>query len=552
MPRFARPLPSVVRTSSLFVAGLLAGLLAAAPAGAAWLRPQETGGNFYGVVDLANLYGPDGRLDVVVEIAIENRELSLEPEGGRFRGTVEAYASLVSPEGQTVEAQATVPVMARTEADATSPALQQIFTLVLPDVGFRSGQFTLELRDAKRKRPVLFSLFTKEKAVSQVVTDWAAPAAAADSLGLAVGDLVFLTHAPLQDWIAAGSRGSAPGKGGPWDYLHPQRRYGLGETRVQVYFSVSPPAAAAARARAAGSDLLVEVLSKDLDFALRDTLTLTPQVRSALAAGRDAAVYYELDASLLPPGSFRLGIVPLADAGRGYLGEFDISWRLDQLAHGRDIMSGEGHIVFSGADLDRYVAATRVEQEVMLEEFWRQLDPDPSDPYNEVYTEFRRRVNYAKANLGGFSSQGPRDDRGLIYILLGPADRVSREAMPMNENDLADARIQVYQPYAPDREGSWAKGADPAGSQTISPYFNKGGITMPYSSAADQEIKETRTSSTRDHGFELWRYDRGGTSLFPHQYTNAVPLNGLQFLFVDIDGTGRYRLESSNATRSGD
>jgi GWxTD domain-containing protein len=520
---------------------LLVGLLLVSmvpPVHGAWLRPQESGGNFYSVVDLANFYHPDGQLDVVVEVAVENRELSLEPSGGRYRGQLEALATLVSPAGEVVTAQATLELTASNEQDANSAALQQIFTLVLPDVKFPAGQFSLELRDIRRKRPVLFSLFTKEKALSELVTDWAAAPAAADSLGLAVGDLVFLSGAPLREWIAAEGRNAAPGKGGPWDYLHPARRYGLGDTRVQAYFSVTPPFTAAARATAARGDLLVEVLSKDLDFALRDTLALTPQVRAALAEGRDAAVYYELDASLLPPGTFRLAVAPLAAAGRGYLGEFDVSWRLDLLARGRDVLAGEGGIVFGGEQLDRFKAATRVEQEVMLEEFWLALDPDPADPYNEVYQEFRRRVGFAKANLGGFDQTGPRDDRGLIYVLLGPPDMVTQQPMPMNEKDLADARIQVYDPYAPEREGSWAKSA--------------GGIAMRISRSAANEINETRMSPRRDHGFELWRYNLNGAALFPNQYTSSQALTGLQFLFIDTNGTGSYRLESSNATRSGD
>ncbi len=402
------------------------------------------------------------------------------------------------------------------------------------------------------RRPVLFSIFTKEKARSELVAEWAAPESAADAHGLTVGDVVYLAQAPVQDWVSRGGRPLAAGEGGPWDYLHPVRRYGLGQTRVQVYFNVLPPADPASRAAAAGGNLLVEVLSKDLDFALRDTLALSPDVREALAAGRPAAVYYELDGSLLPPGSFRLGIAPLAEAGRGVLGEFDVTWRLDQLARGRDVLAGEGRIVFSGDQLDKYVAASRAEQEVMLEEFWRGLDPDPMDPYNEVYVEFRRRVSYAAANLGGFTASGPVDDRGLIYVLLGPPDRISREAMPLNENDLEDARIKVYKPEAPDRDGSWAKGGDPSGTQSQSPYFDRGGITMPYSRSADLEIRESRSSALRDHGFELWSYTRGGAPLFPNQYTAAVPLNGLQLLFIDADGTGRHRLESTNVTRSGD
>ncbi len=545
MRRFSCRIAVVVAVC--FVVGL-----ATNPAGAAWLRPLESGGNFVATVDLANLYGPDGRLDVVVMVAIENRELALELQGGRYRGELDAVAALVSPDGEKVTAEHKVRLLAETEADAQSAVLSQIFTLVLPDVRFTSGTFSLELRDQNRRRPVLFSIFSKEKARSELAADWSAPDAAADAHGLTVGDVVYLAQAPVKDWIARGGRPDPVGEGGPWDYLHPVRRYGLEQTRVQIYFNVLPPSDPASRQTAAGDHLLVEVLSKDLDFALRDTLALTDSVRRALAAGHPAAVYYELDGSLLPPGSFRLGVAPLAGAGRGVLGEFDVTWRLDQLARGREMLAGEGRIVFSGEQLEKYLAASRADQEVMLEEFWRDLDPDPADPYNEVYTEFRRRVAYAKVNLGGFNSSGPADDRGLIYVLLGPPDRVSREAMPLNENDLEDARIKVYKPEAPDRDGSWAKGADPSGTQSVSPYFDRGGITMPYSSSADLEIRESRASALRDHGFELWSYTRGGAPLFPNQYTAAVPLNGLQLLFIDTDGTGRHRLESTNVTRSAD
>jgi GWxTD domain-containing protein len=535
------------------VAGLGLGvLLMAAAAGAAWLRPLESGGNFLANVDLANLYGPDGQLDVVVMVAVENRELSLDLEGGRYRGELEAKASLTSPDGQTVEARQTFKLLAQTTADAQSATLCQIFTLVLPDVPFASGTFALDLRDQKRKRPAVFSVFSGEKARSELLADWAAPESAAAEEGLTVGDAVYLANAPVKEWLARGGRPLPPGEGGPWDYLHPLRRYGVELTRIQVYFNVLPPAGATARAAAARDDLLIEVLSKDLDFALHDTLSLTPPVREALAAGRPAAVYYELDGSLLPPGSFRLGIAPLAGTGRGLLGEFDVSWRLDRLARGSEVLAGEGRVVFAGDRLDRYIASTRAEQEVMLEEFWQKLDPDPADPYNPVYAEFRRRIAYAHANLGGFDARGARDDRGLLYILLGPPDETRRETMPLNQRDQDDARIQVYKPEAPDREGTAVKGTDPVGIQGRSPWASSGGIPMPFSQSASNEMRENRASPLRDHGFELWTYTWGGVPLFPNQYSAAVPLSGLQLLFIDTDGTGRYRLDASNVTRSGD
>lgn len=533
---------------ALLIALLLA-LATSGPAQASWLRPLESGGNFLGTVDLAELYDADGQLDVVVMIAVANRELTLPKVGGRWRGELSATASLVSPTGERVEAARKWQVVAENEDDAQSAVLHQIFTLVLEDVPFRSGTFGLDLRDEKRKRPVVFALFSKEKARSELVADWTAPEAAAEPGGLTVGDIVYLAHAPVKEWAARGGRTPAGGNDGPWGYAHPLRRYGVEQTRVQVYFNLLPPTDEASRSTAARDDLRIEVLSKDLDFALRDTLVLTPDVRAVLAAGRPAAVYYELDGSLLPPGTLRLGIAPLGAEGRGMLSEFDVSWRLDNLARGSQTIEGEGRLLFSGDQLNRFRASTRAEQEVMIEEFWRDLDPDPADPYNELYAEFRRRVAYVQASLGGFKSSGPVDDRGLIYVLLGPPDQRNAESMPMNERDQNDARVKVFVPEAPDREGTWAKGANPEGTADQTPYGNVEGIPMPYSRGAARDIAQNLASATANHGFERWSYTKGGDALYPNQYSAWVPLNGLQFLFVDIDGTGHYRLESSNATQ---
>jgi len=57
--------------------------------------------------------------------------------------------------------------------------------------------------------------------------------------------------------------------------------------------------------------------------------------------------------------------------------------------------------------------------------FWKSKDPDPTTPFNEVLTEFYRRVEYANMKFKGYS-EGWRSDMGYVYILLGAPDSINR------------------------------------------------------------------------------------------------------------------------------
>ena len=227
-----------------------------------------------------------------------------------------------------------------------------------------------------------------------------------------------------------------------------------------------------------------------------------------------------------------------------------MAWRLSTVTRHIDELLGEGRTVFFGADLERFLASTPPEQEIMLEKFWHGLDPDPETRTNEVYREFRRRVAYVRRHLNGFGRVGAIDPRGEVYVLLGPPDEVEINSMPLNATDQEDAVIKVYSPFAPDREGSAAKGFDPSGTQGITPYSREGGIPMPYSAQAENDILAKRTSLYRERAFERWEYNHAGKQLFANKYTGRIL--GLSFLFVDRTGSGDYQLESTNAWTGND
>jgi GWxTD domain-containing protein len=529
----------------LAVAILLVALAAVAEAG--WLRPVVGEGNFRFVCDVVTLPAGAGGHDVVAMVAIEHRELTFEDEAGRQRARVRATLTITAPDGRTAELETTVRLVARDREDALSGTLRQEFPLVLHGVPFPSGQLSLLLEDLNRRRPGFVHLGTGHRAQALASADWYAPPARA-AQGLSVGDAVYLAHAPIRTWETDGRLVSPGSGGGPWGYINPLRRYGLEAEALQIYFTLEPPVLIEDRARAASRPIRLEVTSDHLDFALVDTMALTDPARRALQAGQPVAVYWEMDAGGLPPGSFRLGIAPLDTVGRGLLGGFDVVWSLQQVARPVDRLLGEGRTVFAGDRLDEFEAAPRVEQELMLDEFWAELDPTPEDPYNEVHAEFLRRMAHVETYFGGIGERGPVDPRGHVYLLLGPPDAIREEVMPVNENALEDARVQVYERYAPVREGEFMRGGVQGNPGDQTGIFS-GPMPMPYSYMGEKDIRANKTGA--DSGrFQLWSYDDRGDQLFLNPYSGAG--GGLRFLFVDKRGLGRYVLDSDNVRLEGD
>ena len=511
-------------------------------------RPLEGGGNFHSLADVVNRWRDDGTLDVILTFAIANGELTYRGEHGVISTEVGVTAAVTSAAGERITRSRTVVLQVANADEAGSGTLYQVFILVLPDVPFRDGRVSYRVTDMNRGRPGLLNLINEEKARSEAAADWSAPATRRQERGLTLGDPLFLSGAPIGQWRQGELRPDDAERSVLFDYVYPTRRYGLAQDHLQLYFEVQPPRQGSAYV-AADTPLMVQISGWNPDFALRDTVRLDDVARLALISGNGAGVFYELDINVLPPGSFQLLVAPLAEAGRGFVTEFDVTWRMAVLGRHGDDLLGEGRTVFYGDRLREFLAASGSDREVMLERFWHKLDPDPETPVNEVYLEFRRRVTHVRRHLGGFGRSGANDPRGEVYLLLGPADKIEVESMPLNPMDQEDARIKVFERYAPDRVGQTAKGADPAGSQELTPYSRVGGIPMPYSPTAEKDILVSRGQASRYLGFELWQYQNSGVELFENEYSRMSL--GLSFLFVDKTGTGHFVLESTNAFQLG-
>ena len=243
-----------------------------------------------------------------------------------------------------------------------------------------------------------------------------------------------------------------------------------------------------------------------------------------------------------------MSAAPLGGKGSAQVSGFDVIWRLDALGRHRDRVLAEGHIVFEGSRLKAFLAASPAEQEKMLDDFWDALNPDPENPVNEVYLEFQYRMSYVQQFLAASTRLDRRTTEDWFSSCWGPPTRFRANACPGISGTRDDARIKVFQRFAPDREGSTAKGDFVQGTQSSrDPYDAVGGIPMPYSYRADKQRETKAASPTQNFGFELWKYDAAGRPLFDNRFSRSSM--GTRFLFVDRTGTGDYHLESSNVVQ---
>ncbi|MCP5115592.1 MAG: GWxTD domain-containing protein [bacterium] len=69
-----------------------------------------------------------------------------------------------------------------------------------------------------------------------------------------------------------------------------------------------------------------------------------------------------------------------------------------------------------------------------IQEFWKELDPDPATPENEFKVEHYRRIAYANERYQEDKTAGWKTERGQIYILHGPPDEI--ESHPSDYYEL--------------------------------------------------------------------------------------------------------------------
>lgn len=71
-------------------------------------------------------------------------------------------------------------------------------------------------------------------------------------------------------------------------------------------------------------------------------------------------------------------------------------------------------------------SGSTAEREQKFRDFWEQRDPTPNTEFNELMTEYYRRIDHAYRNFSSIQTPGYETDQGRTYILFGPPDNIER------------------------------------------------------------------------------------------------------------------------------
>jgi GWxTD domain-containing protein len=151
---------------------------------------------------------------------------------------------------------------------------------------------------------------------------------------------------------------------------------------------------------------------------------------------------------------------------------------------------------------------------------------------NEAYDKFIERLTYVNARFVDYQL-GVFTDRGLIYLKYGPPDDKIVDVLPANRESASDAFEVVRDRF-----------------HTVN--FSVSGGRAGYSTPSRDIIVDPRRVSAVGEGgnvaypYELWIYLGSGDPIRERDQ-NMESDQGLRFIFVDREGWGRYKLESSSA-----
>jgi GWxTD domain-containing protein len=90
-------------------------------------------------------------------------------------------------------------------------------------------------------------------------------------------------------------------------------------------------------------------------------------------------------------------------------------------AKSRDFISKVRYTI-TAEERKAFLALAPEAREAFIEDFWKRRDPTPATPENEYKIEYYNRIERANRLFSGGGAPGWLQDRGRVYITLGPPD----------------------------------------------------------------------------------------------------------------------------------
>jgi len=500
------------------IVGLVLALFAVAglPAGPA---AETVGwGDFEIFLDTAAFRSPTGGSAEEIYLRVRNSGVRFKEVDGNLEAKLRLQMTVVDSTGKTVFSRKEDLRFSTTEPEEASSPVH--FNTVTKRLDLAPGRYLLTCLVEDLYAPKLSVVgLLKDKLKAVQVTDYPFIVPEFPDGAMSVSDAKFLWE------IENGSTE-------PVYVPNPPRLYGLYRDSLRVYVESYVPRSLSG---SEGLRFEMEVLDENGERVRNAALPLPKRVPKTT----DALVTYPLviqeDLNTLPAGSYTLYLSAGVEEGllvRMRAGRFSIAWDLRtwEISH-RDYLA-EARFLLADRDFDAFAKLPLGEQEKTLTETWKGFDPDPTTGVNEAYQEFLRRREYVNAMYSDYQT-GIFSDRGLIYLKYGPPDELEVDVVPQNRESLSDALEKVDDKFHPidySNTGSRLRYARPGQNIFVDPrrlgmVGEQGDVGYPY---------------------ELWTYNSGGDPILERD-RSLEPEIGLRFIFIDTEGYGRYKLESSSS-----
>lgn len=113
--------------------------------------------------------------------------------------------------------------------------------------------------------------------------------------------------------------------------------------------------------------------------------------------------------------------------------DFTIEWSLEALIRNDfDLAVEMLKFVARQDDLDKLRDAEPEDRLEAFEEFWKEHDPTPATPENELRMKYYQRIKDANRLFSSIHRKGWRTDMGMIYIIYGEPEQVESHPFELN------------------------------------------------------------------------------------------------------------------------
>jgi GWxTD domain-containing protein len=316
---------------------------------------------------------------------------------------------------------------------------------------------------------------------------------------------------------------------------NPSRMYGLYRDSVSVFVEAYVPRSGTYQ------DLEIRtVILDDAGEAVKESSVIIPAAATSASGDSlsDVATYPILiteDLNLFPAGKYTLYVSAGARDEllvRRLAGSFHVAWDMRTWEVARRNLIAEAKFLLDDKDLKGFVNKSIGEQEAIVRAMWQEIDPDPATGVNEAHEKYMERLAYVEARYADYEL-GVYSDRGLIFLKYGMPDEKIVDVIPLNRESMSDALQKVEDRF-----------------HAVN--FSNTGGRLGYARPQQSIIVDPRRLGAVGEGgevafpYELWVYNQSGDPIRKRDKI-LEPGHGLRFIFIDREGYGRYRLESSSS-----